>query len=379
MIKDTKIQDEIYSYIEGKASVLFFILSLDGEIVSANQYAKEFTGHPLMNEYFQDIIVDFQEKFSLAGAVKEPYVEQMINVSSASGLPQDFYFTFKQSNDHILVFGRLDAEDLGTMKKEILSLNQELNNLMRELHQKNSQLKRLNEEKNRFLGMAAHDLRKPIGLVLAYSEFLIEEAETVLTEEHIRFLNTIKGASFFMKRLVDDFLDVSAIEAGKFELDLQIASIQNVLSHCLELNTLQANKKGIEIRVQCEKGLPHVAMDASKIEQAITNLVSNAIEHTELETVVNITLTYSGQSIIFSVQDSGPGIAPDDMDRLFKPFEKTSSKKTAGEKSTGLGMLITRKVIEAHHGKIWIDSKVGEGTIVYFNIPIQKGNNETGN
>ncbi len=174
-----------------------------------------------------------------------------------------------------------------------------------------------------------------------------------------------------MKHLVDDFLDVSAIEAGKFELDIQPASIEDVLSRCLELNNLQAVKKGVDLQVKCSHNLPRAAMDAPKIEQAITNLVSNAIEHTEPETIVRINISGNSQSIVFSVQDSGPGIARDEMESLFNPFEKTSSKKTAGEKSTGLGMVITRKIIEAHHGQIWIKSNVGEGTTFFFNIPIQ--------
>jgi signal transduction histidine kinase len=271
------------------------------------------------------------------------------------------------------MFGRLDTEELENMRKEFVSLNQELNNLMRELHKSNVQLKRLNEEKNRFLGMAAHDLRKPISLIISYSEFLIEGAENLLDADQIGFLNTINASSTFMKRLVDDFLDVSAIEAGKFELDLQPAYIHEILANSLQLNKLQADIKRIDLRVNSDGSLPRAIMDASKIEQAITNLVSNAIEHASADSLVSISLSCDRQFMIFSVKDEGPGIAPEEMDRLFKPFEKTSAKKTADEKSTGLGMLITRKVIEAHGGKIWIDSSVGEGTTVYFKIPNQKG------
>jgi signal transduction histidine kinase len=305
--------------------------------------------------------------------INDPSKEHLLNISTASGLPQSFYFSFKKVINQIVMFGRLDTEELENMRKEFVSLNQELNNLMRELHKSNVQLKRLNEEKNRFLGMAAHDLRKPISLIISYSEFLIEGAENLLDADQIRFLNTINASSTFMKRLVDDFLDVSAIEAGKFELDLQPAYIHEILANSLQLNKLQADIKRIDLRVNSDGSLPRAIMDASKIEQAITNLVSNAIEHASADSLVSISLSCDRQFMIFSVKDEGPGIAPEEMDRLFKPFEKTSAKKTADEKSTGLGMLITRKVIEAHGGKIWIDSSVGEGTTVYFKIPIQKG------
>jgi signal transduction histidine kinase len=156
-------------------------------------------------------------------------------------------------------------------------------------------------------------------------------------------------------------------------LDLQPASIHEVLANSLRLNNLQAIKKGIDLQVNSDENLPRILLDASKIEQAVTNLVSNAIEHTRPDSLVVITLSCDQDFIVFSVKDEGPGIVPGEMDKLFKPFEKTSTKKTVGEKSTGLGMLITRKIIEAHGGEIRIDSGVGNGTTVYFKIPIKKG------
>ncbi len=373
MDEDQYISVETTAYFKDRAPVLFFLLSNGGNIVETNQYAQTLTGRHLIGEHIQDVMVDFADAFHLPALINESSKEHLLHISTAIGLPQSFYFSFKKVKNQIVMFGRLDAEELENMRKELVSLNQKLNNLMRELHQTNAQLKRLNEEKNRFLGMAAHDLRKPIGLIIAHSEFLIAAAENRLDAEHIGFLNTISTSSFFMKRLVDDFLDVSAIEAGRFELDLQPVFMHEVLTNSLRLNKLQADKKGIDLRVNCDESLPRTIMDASKIEQAITNLVSNAIEHSNPDSFVSITLACDRQYMIFAVRDEGAGMPPQEMDKLFKPFENTSTKKTAGEKSTGLGMLITRKVIEAHGGKIWIDSSVGEGTTVYFQIPIAKG------
>ncbi len=370
---DQHISFETNTYFKNRAPVLFFLLSCGGKIVEANQYAKTIAGRRLIGENIQGLMVDFNDTFHLPALINEPSKEYLFNISTASGLPQSFYFSFKKVLNQIVMFGRLDTEELENMRKELVSLNQELNNLMRELHKTNAQLKRLNQEKNRFLGMAAHDLRKPINLIISYSEFLIEEAKKLLDADQIGFLNTINASCVFMKSLVDDFLDVSAIEAGRFELDLQPALIHEVLVNSLRLNTLQADKKGIDLQVNSDESLPRSVLDASKIEQAMTNLVSNAIEHTAPNSHVSISLSCDQQFISFSVKDKGPGMAPEEMDKLFKPFEKTSTKKTAGEKSTGLGMLITRKIIEAHGGEIWIDSRVGEGTTVYFKIPTQKG------
>jgi signal transduction histidine kinase len=256
------------------------------------------------------------------------------------------------------------------MRKELLALNQELNNLTRRLHKKNAQLQRLNKEKNQFLGMAAHDLRKPIGLVIAYSDLLIVEAAEALNREQTDFLKTISSSCLFMKQLVDDFLDVSAIEAGKFELDLQPIAFDTVLAESLKMIKLTALKKGIELEIRVENNTPRITVDAHKIEQVIINLVSNAIEHSEPADRVVISLSFNDRLIFFSVQDSGPGIAPEEVEKLFKPFGNVSTKKTNGEKSTGLGMLISRKIIEAHGGEIRVDSKLGRGTTVQFELPI---------
>lgn len=370
-MSDLSIHTASYAYLNKKAPVLFFTLSADGRIVEANEYTTVITGHNLRGENIQDLIVDFTGKFDLTSLLKDSSVEHLLHIRTSSSSPQSFYFTFQQLDDYTLVFGRLDAEEIENMRKEVLSLNQELNNLMRQLHKNNAQLQRLNTEKNQFLGMAAHDLRKPIGLIITYSEFLIEEAGDALNTEQKDFIKTILASSSFMKRLVDDFLDVSAIEAGKFELDLQPARMGDALGQSLKLNNLQAIKKGIELQVQYDENIPSIIIDAPKIEQVITNLVSNAIEHTEPSTVVLIDLSSDQQSITFSVQDSGPGIVPEEMHKLFKPFEKTSARKTSGEKSTGLGMLITRKIIEAHGGEIHVDSVLGKGTTVSFKLPLK--------
>ena len=371
MIDDPAILGEACAYFNKKAPVLFFVLSAAGEIVAANQYAEKVAGHNLKGESIQDQFVDFTGKFDLASLLQDPSGEHLLHIRTHSGSPQSFYFSFLKLDAHVLIFGRQDTEEIEAMRKEVLSLNQELNNLMRQLHKKNAQLQRLNAEKNQFLGMAAHDLRQPIGLILNYSEFLIEEiADNLSTDHRDYYLKTINASGAFMKRLVDDFLDVSAIEAGKFDLDLQPVKIADVLDQSLKLNHLQAVKKGIVLTVLFPETMPRVIIDASKIEQAVTNLVSNAIQHSEPGMAVTIALACDPHRFTISVRDRGSGILPEEMEKLFMPFEKTRSRKTAGEKSTGLGMLITRKIIEAHGGEIQVSSVLGEGTAVNFTLPL---------
>ena len=368
--------ESIFEAFLDYSSGLFLVLDKSGRILKANAYAKQQLGKQIENQMFDRIILDFYSTFELSAVEKEledsqpSDVVHALNVKHISGMPQTYLFRFCFTDKTIYAFGELNNDELESVRKEILGLNEELNNLTRELHKKNALLEQLNREKNQFLGMAAHDLRKPIGLAMTYSDFLIEEAGPILDEEQNGFLSTIHKSCVFMKRLVDDFLDVSAIEAGKFDLDLHPSSTFEVLEQSLRLNQLQAAKKEIRLNVQTPQDIPKVMMDASKIEQVITNLVSNAIEHTAPQTTVAIELSVKADHLVFSVEDEGPGIAPGELKRLFEPFEKTSTKKTGGEKSTGLGMVITRKIIEAHEGEIWVESVLGKGTIVFFTLPM---------
>ena len=363
---------QFYKVLLEQSATLFLVLNRDGRIQQANTYAKKELGDHIEGRAFKEILLDFHHTFDLSQIKKTANVSHLLNIKRKSGLPETYLFRFEHFDGSIYAFGELDHDELESTRKQILLLNADLNNLTRELHKKNAELEMLNREKNQFLGMAAHDLRKPIGLILSYSDFLIDEAAPSLDSEHVGFLDTIQKSCLFMKRLVDDFLDVSAIEAGKFDLDLDTGNMSEVLSHSLELNMLQASKNGIKLVVDAEPDLPRIFIDSSKIEQVITNLVSNAIEHSDTDTRVVIRLVADREKIRFSVEDQGPGIPADEMEKLFRPYEKTSVKKKGGEKSTGLGMLITRKIIEAHGGEIWVDSVFGRGTTIFFTLPLTR-------
>jgi signal transduction histidine kinase len=318
---------------------------------------------------FSDLVMDFAGIFNFADLVQAPEALHRLNIKTAAGLPRSYDFYFEKVQHLTLVFGRQDASEMEQMQRQLLSLNRELNNLTRRLHKQNAELARLNREKNQFLGMAAHDLRKPIGLILAYSEFLLDEAARDLDKEHQAFLSTILNRSLFMKHLVDDFLDVSAIEAGRFDLDMQPVDIPEVLSKSLEINRLQARKKGVNLQVDmCPCSGPAV-IDAAKIDQAVTNLVSNAIDYSREGDTVRVRLFCRQEHLVFSVEDNGPGMSRQDMEKLFIPFGKSRTKKTAGEKSTGLGLMITHKIVTAHKGMLRVDSAPDRGTTITMTLP----------
>jgi signal transduction histidine kinase len=252
---------------------------------------------------------------------------------------------------------------------ELSRLNNELVDTQRELTKKNIELEELNKLKNKFLGMAAHDLRNPLGHIIHYSEFL-EEEKSSFNEEQIEFLTEIKASSWFMLNLITELLDISAIESGKVNLKYESVDLVALINRTIHLNRSIADKKEIKLHLKSNKESIELALDRGKIEQVITNLITNAIKYSYCgsEVFVEINLSANGETVT-SVKDNGQGIPEKELNLLFKPFQKTSIRSTNGEKSTGLGLFIVKRIVEAHNGKIWVESLFGKGSTFYFSLP----------
>ncbi len=263
------------------------------------------------------------------------------------------------------------GEHDGALFDELTKLNNEMANLQREMARKNAQLEKLNAEKNRFLGMAAHDLRSPLGVILVYSEFLEAEAGSVLSDEQREFVTIIKDTSEFMLRLVNDLLDVSTIEAGQLQLDRHPTDLAQLIRRNVTLNGVLAARKQITVELGRPPVLPPMSVDAGKIEQVLNNLISNAVKFSHAGTAVQVRVTATDDFATVAVQDQGQGIPAADLPKLFKPFGKTSVRGTAGEQTTGLGLAIVRRIVEGHGGRIWVDSEVGKGSTFLFTVPVR--------
>lgn len=256
---------------------------------------------------------------------------------------------------------------------ELGRLNNELANLQRELTKKNMELEKLNEEKNRFLGIAAHDLRNPLNAIQMYSEFLLDEAVDALDTEQMEFVSIIHSSSQFMLKLVNDLLDVAKIESGKLQLELVKTDLSEFIERNVSVNTPMAARKKIRLIFRQDTAIPDVMIDPTKINQVLNNLITNAIKFSSPESTVEVALTMSGDDAIVSVKDQGQGIPAEEIDKLFRPFQRTSVRTTGGEDSTGLGLAIVRKIVVGHSGRVWVESKVGEGSTFYVALPTKKG------
>lgn len=252
---------------------------------------------------------------------------------------------------------------------ELTLMNNELMTLQRELIKRTIDLEKLNEQKNEFIGMAAHDLRNPLQVIDGYSRLLLSEAFGALNSEQREMVAAVSRNSDFMLRLITDLLHISRIEAGKLQLDLQPADIVELMRKNVQLNRLLAQQKEIDLRLNCDEEELTLLIDTQKIEQVLNNLFQNAIKFSYPRTVVTVGLNRTNGGAVISVQDQGQGIPAEEMDRLFNPFQKTSVQSTGGEPSTGLGLAIAKRIVTGHQGEIWAESQPGVGSTFYVQLP----------
>ncbi|MEI6674106.1 MAG: hybrid sensor histidine kinase/response regulator [Verrucomicrobiota bacterium] len=239
-----------------------------------------------------------------------------------------------------------------------------------QLLDRNTALEQLNEQKNRLLGMAVHDLRNPLGVILVYSDFLETDAFAVLDADQREFVSTIKSTSEFMLNLINDLLDMSTIESGQLHLDCAPTELVELVRRNVALNRVLAHQKHIELDFEGPATLPPITLDRGKIQQVLNNLIGNAVKYSHPHTRVKITLSVDPQQVTLAVADEGQGIPGADLPKLFQVFGRTSVQATAGEQSTGLGLAIVRKIVEGHGGHIAVHSQVGSGSTFSVTLPL---------
>lgn len=254
--------------------------------------------------------------------------------------------------------------------EELMQVNNELANLQRELAKKNRELARLNELKSQFLAMAAHDLNHPIGVIQMYGEFLLDEAASAMSSEHVEFLRIIVESSRTMQQILNDFLDIAKIEAGRLELHKSPVNLEALVRQCVTLNQLHASKKNIHIAFTGPAKDVMADVDPPKIEQVLNNLLSNAVKFSPPNTTVRVTLAEEDGHAVIRVSDQGPGIPRELIGRLFQPFERLRSKVPAQEKGSGLGLAIVKKIVQAHAGDVQVESLEGRGSTFTVTLPM---------
>jgi two-component system sensor histidine kinase/response regulator len=226
-------------------------------------------------------------------------------------------------------------------------------------------LQKLNEQKNRLLGMAAHDIRNPLANIRSLVD-LLPDSDRANSDA---IVDLISQSCDQMLALLNDLLDISAIESGKLSLKLQSCDLAHIIGLQLQQQRHLAQRKHIQLNSQLSSCLPAM-LDAQRIGQVIANLLNNAIKYSPTGSQVQILLKQTPCTAHIEVIDQGPGLSLEESLRLFKPFERLSSLPTAGESSTGLGLSICKNIIDAHQGTIGLRQHQGSGCHFYVELPL---------
>jgi signal transduction histidine kinase len=251
------------------------------------------------------------------------------------------------------------------LEKQRLSM--ENKRLLRELKESNEKLKEAAKAKSAFTSMVSHELRTPLGALKESVSQILEGILGPISEGQKNFLEIAKRNVDRLARLINEVLDFQTLETGKMVFKMQDNDINEVVKETKETMNIVAKEKGLDFTLNLDENLPKVRFDRDKISQVLTNIVNNSLKLTEKGSV---TITTSrGENIIqVSVKDTGPGIKEEDMPRLFQQYEQLE-RKVGG---TGLGLAISLEIIKAHNGKIWAESKFGQGTTMHFLLPIEE-------
>jgi signal transduction histidine kinase len=291
----------------------------------------------------------------------------------ANGIPMGFMFfsstqPYTYAGVHIDIFNRIAGQLSVILEKG--RLVSELAVQKNAIETQNQELRRLNELKNTFLGMAAHDLRNPIGYIQMVVNLLADPPIELSNDERQKLLQDANRQTEHMLTLLNELLDVTQIEAGKLELRLELFNLNNFIVKAIEHHSKIAASKGTKVHLDA---VPRgkVMADPHRLRQVIDNLISNAVKYSPAGSNVQISVQRTPSAWRVSVQDEGPGITSKDRQLLFQDFARLSARPTGGEKSTGLGLAITRRIVEAHGGQIGVESEPRHGANFWFTLPLQ--------
>ena len=245
-----------------------------------------------------------------------------------------------------------------------------LNQKHKKLVETNKQLEHLNEEKNKFIGMAAHDLRNPIGTIFSFSDLLLSNSVYKIDTKAGKIIEYIRETSSSTLILLEKLLDISKIESGSIDISLKNQDYIPFVKKYIAINQMLADKKKITIRFESEAEEIYFPFDEHYLSEVLNNLFTNAIKYSHYESQIIVKVSHApGDMIKTEVIDTGEGINKEEQAGLFRYFQRTSTKPTAGEKSTGLGLAIAKKIVMEHKGNIGLTSKRKKGSNFYFELP----------
>jgi len=252
----------------------------------------------------------------------------------------------------------LDAacKDLETSRQDILKANE--------------RLREMDRIKSEFLATMSHELRTPLTAIIAYGELLRDERVTELKRSE--FLEIITDQGQRLLQLIDDLLDLSKLESGKMQLSFEQGDLNDIVLSAVETIRPTAEKKGLEIAIELAPDLPWIYMDSKRIRQVCWNILCNAVKFTDAGGKLTVCCVDSGEELLVRISDTGVGIKPEDLERIFDRFAQVDSSATRSHGGAGLGLDLVRRFVNLHSGRVWVESEYGHGSTFFFPLPKER-------
>jgi signal transduction histidine kinase len=255
-----------------------------------------------------------------------------------------------------------NRDELGALAANVNRMNDELQRLYKELET-------TSQHKSDFLANMSHELRTPLNAIIGFSQMLREGISGEINAKQAEYLDDIVTSANHLLALINDVLDLSKVEAGQVELQVAPFSLQDALERGISMVREQATADGVQVALHSNGGLDVVTGDERRVRQVIFNLLSNAVKFAPEGGSVDVSATQSNGEVTVSVADTGPGIAAEDLDRIFEEFQQTEAGARQRE-GTGLGLALSKRFVELHGGRIWCDSELGKGSTFRFTLPL---------
>jgi signal transduction histidine kinase len=254
-----------------------------------------------------------------------------------------------------------NRDELGALAANVNQMNDELDRLYRELET-------TSRHKSEFLANMSHELRTPLNSILGFSQVLRERLFGELNEKQEEYLNDILSSGNHLLSLINDVLDLSKVEAGQVELEVAPFSLREALERGVVMVRERATQGGVQVAFSADPEVDVVDGDERRIRQVIFNLLSNAVKFTPAGGAVDVSAAQVNGEVRVLVADTGPGLDPEDHERIFEEFQQTEAGVEQRE-GTGLGLALSKRLVELHGGRIWVDSELGKGSTFVFTLP----------
>ena len=271
-------------------------------------------------------------------------------------------------------FNRMTAqlrESYAGLEQKVQARTTELAEALDQLEEKRRELEKVSAHKSEYLYNMSHELRTPLNAIIGFSEVLHEQMFGELNGQQLGYVADVLQAGRHLLSLINDILDLAKVEAGRMELDLSEVSIPEALRSGISMNSERATRGEIDLDLSVEPEDITILADERKVRQVVLNLLSNAIKFTPPGGRVEVSARLNDGLVEISFADTGPGIAPEDQDLIFEEFQQVrgadGSKRREG---TGLGLPLSRRFIELHGGRLWVQSEPGAGSTFAFTLPV---------